>query len=239
MNPPLRGPALSEAIRDYIKEYIIDNKLKAGDPLPPETQLVETLGVGRSSVREAVKALQSLGIVEIRRGNGLYVRETNFDAMLEVFNFGMRADPHMFAEVFRVRVWLESAVIQEAVEKIGDEDLKRLDHLIKEWEYRVATEQPFAEMDERFHYMLYASLNNRTLVKLLEVFWTAFKELDIEIIREANPNIALSDHRDLLNVVRSRDPVAAQQRLIEHFSYLQARIEAAIAAVDRSQAISA
>ena len=85
MNTPLRGPALSEAIRDYIKDYIIENKLKAGDSLPPETQLVETLGVGRSSVREAVKALQSLGIVEIRRGNGLYVRETNFDAMLEVF----------------------------------------------------------------------------------------------------------------------------------------------------------
>ncbi len=71
MSLPLRGPALHEAVRDYIKQYILDRKLKPGDPLPPEGQLAQELGVGRSSVREAVKALQSLGIIEARQGNGL------------------------------------------------------------------------------------------------------------------------------------------------------------------------
>lgn len=238
MNVPLRGPALSESIRDYIKEYIIENKLKAGDPLPPESELVETLGVGRSSVREAVKALQSLGIVEIRRGNGLYVRAINFDAMLEVFNYGMQADPLMFADVFHVRVWLESAVIQEAVGRISDEDFLALENLLSEWEYRVATGQPFADLDERFHFILYASLNNSTLVNLLEVFWTAFTELDIETIRDADPAVALADHRDLLKVIRTRDPLAAQNRLIEHFRYVQERIERVIEPVDSPHSIS-
>jgi DNA-binding transcriptional MocR family regulator len=65
MQKTLRGPALSKAVRDYVKQYILDHKLQGGDPLPPETQLAQDLGVGRSSVREAVKALQSLGIVEV------------------------------------------------------------------------------------------------------------------------------------------------------------------------------
>ena len=64
MEKPLRRPALSKEVRDYIKQYILENDLKGGDPLPPEHQLVEELGVGRSSVREAIKSLQSLGIVE-------------------------------------------------------------------------------------------------------------------------------------------------------------------------------
>ena len=62
MQKQLRGPALSKAVRDYVKQYILDRKLQGGDPLPPETQLAQDLGVGRSSVREAIKALQSLNL---------------------------------------------------------------------------------------------------------------------------------------------------------------------------------
>ena len=99
MKQSLRGPALYTSIRDYIKEYILEHDLKPGDSLPPEGQLVEDLGVGRSSVREAVKSLQSVGIVDVRQGNGLYVRELNFDPMLETFLFGMQFDPHTLAAV--------------------------------------------------------------------------------------------------------------------------------------------
>ena len=119
MDMPLRGQALNEAIREYIKDYILKQKLKPGDALPPEPQLMEELGVGRSSVREAVKWLQSLGIVEIRRGNGLYVRNVNFDPVLESLSYNMRFDPNMFAEVFQLRVWLESAAIENAVARIS------------------------------------------------------------------------------------------------------------------------
>jgi len=228
MDKPLRGPALSEAIRTYIKNYIITNKLQAGDPLPPETQLMDELGVGRSSVREAVKALQSLGIVEIRRGDGLYVRETNFDPILEVLDYSMRFDPTMFAEIFRVRVWLESAVIGDAVRTISDEHIRQLELLMQEWEKRVAAGQPFAEMDERFHCILYQSLHNRTLIMLLEVFWDAFEDLDIEAIRNTNAALALKDHWDLLQAVRERDADRSRQQLIYHFSHVSRRISDAI-----------
>ena len=95
METSLRRPALNELIRDYVKQYILDQGLCAGDPLPSEIQLAQELGVGRSSVREAIKALQSLGIVEVRHGEGLYVRPYTFDPILETLSFGMRFDKGM------------------------------------------------------------------------------------------------------------------------------------------------
>ena len=70
-----RQPILTRAIQEQIKRYVTQEALVPGDPLPSEIQLAVTLGVSRGSVREAIKALESLGIVEVRRGNGIFVRE--------------------------------------------------------------------------------------------------------------------------------------------------------------------
>ena len=235
MQKPLRGPALSEAIRDYVKEYILQQGLQAGDALPPETQLMEELGVGRSSVREAVKALQSLGIVTIRRGNGLYVREINFDPVLEILTYSMRFDPFMFAEVFQIRVWLEAAVIGGSVQQISDADINELEAILAAWEARVQDGRPFADLDEQFHDILYRPLNNRTLSMLLAVFWRAFESLELRGIRDADPIQALTDHRDLFEAVRSRNVDLARERLIDHFSYVQDRLHKGIEAMDVSR----
>ncbi len=75
---------VSEVVQHYIRDYIVEHKLHPGDQLPPEGDIAETLEVSRVSVRESVKILQALGIVEVRHGNGLFVRGLNFDALLEI-----------------------------------------------------------------------------------------------------------------------------------------------------------
>ena len=90
MQSSFRRPVLNELIRDYVKQHILDHGLSAGDPLPSETQLAQELGVGRGSVREAIKALQSLGIVEVRHGDGLYVRPY----FIECFSDDLVDPPH-------------------------------------------------------------------------------------------------------------------------------------------------
>lgn len=178
MKQSLRGPALYTSIRDYIKEYILEHDLKPGDLLPPEGQLVEDLGVGRSSVREAVKSLQSVGIVDVRQGNGLYVRELNFDPMLETFLFGMQFDPHTLAELLQIRIWLEVAVIGDAVEHIGPDEIAKLEDILITWEQRVRTGEEYSDLDEMFHEIIYGVLGNQTLMKLFSVFWVSFTSLE-------------------------------------------------------------
>jgi DNA-binding FadR family transcriptional regulator len=224
----LRRPALHEAVRDYVKQYIIDNELSAGDPLPPETQLARELGIGRSSVREAIKALESLGIVEVRHGAGLYVREYNFDPVLEAIGYGVRFDVRTLSEMAQIRFLLERAVIEDAVQLISAADLARLEALLATWSERVQEAEDHLDLDEEFHRILYGALHNDTLNKLLEVFWIAFENLDDPIIRETKPAAQeLEDHRAILDAARSRDVALARQRLMEHFEHLQDRIRRA------------
>ncbi|NJD60995.1 MAG: hypothetical protein C3F13_16060 [Anaerolineales bacterium] len=225
MKQSLRGPALYKAVRDYIKEYILENDLKPGDPLPTEGQLVEDLGVGRSSVREAVKSLQSLGIIEVRQGNGLFVRELNFDPMLETFLFGMQYDPHTLAELVQVRTWLEAAVIGDAVEHIQDEDLAKLEAIIKKWEERVHIGEEYADLDESFHQTIYSVIGNQTLMKLFSVFWIVFVNLEKEVTHDPDPQEVLNSHRSILAAIKIHDPSLTRQYLIRHFNSIKIRTQ--------------
>jgi DNA-binding FadR family transcriptional regulator len=228
MEKPLRGPALNEVVRNYVKQYILEHNLSGGDPLPPENQLAEALGVGRGSVREAIKALQSLGIVEVRRGHGLYVREYNFDAILETFSYVMRFDTTTLLELMQARILLERAAIEDTITQIGPAELEQLEELMETWQQRVQAGQPYEDLDKEFHATLFRTLNNQTLVKLFEVFWIAFDNLDIEIIRQANPEEELKVHQAILEAVKQRDTVLARQLLVQHFTHLEDRINQAI-----------
>ena len=225
MKQSLRGPALYQAIRDYIKQYILDHDLKPGDALPSEGQLVDDLGVGRSSVREAVKSLQSVGIVDVRQGNGLYVRELNFDPMLEAFIFGMQFDPNTLAELFQIRSWLEIAVIGDAVGHLSDDDLSRLEDVLKKWEERVRACEEYSDLDETFHQIIYNVLDNQTMMKLFSAFWVSFTSLDNKIIHDTDPENVLLLHRGILDAIRIRDRDLTRRMLSQHFVHVRKRID--------------
>lgn len=224
----MRGPALSQEIRRHMQEYILRSHLRAGDALPPESYWTETFGVGRSSVREAIKVLQALGVVEIRHGNGIYVRAVNFDPIAESLKYQMRFRPQLFAEIFRVRVWLESAAIEDAVRTISDEAIEALAAVLTEWRRRIQTGESHVELDETFHRILYESLHNSTLSGLFSAFWEVFQTLDIESVRTGDPELGVIEHEHLFEAIRMRNAALARRRLIEHFSHAQARIEQAI-----------
>jgi DNA-binding FadR family transcriptional regulator len=224
MKQSLRGPALYTTIRDYIKQYILEHDLKPGDSLPPEGQLVEDLGVGRSSVREAVKSLQSVGIVDVRQGNGLYVRELNFDPMLETFLFGMQFDPDTLAELLQIRVWLEVAVIGDAVEHIGPDEIAKLESLLVTWDQRILAGEEYADLDESFHEIIYGVLDNESLMKLFSVFWVSFTSLDNEIIHDPDPENVIAFHKSILDAIKTRDPSLVRNQLTQHFDHVKERI---------------
>lgn len=235
MKVPLRGPALYTSIRDYIKQYILEHDLKPGDSLPPEGQLVEDLGVGRSSVREAVKSLQSVGIVDVRQGNGLYVRELNFDPMLETFLFGMRFDPDTLSELLQIRIWLEVAVIGDAVEHIGAAEIAKLESILATWEQRIRAGEEYSDLDEDFHETIYGILNNQSLMKLFSVFWVSFTSLDSEITHDPDPGEVIAFHRSILDAIKAHDPGLVRRRLLQHFEQVRERIHSYLEAIDEKK----
>jgi DNA-binding FadR family transcriptional regulator len=217
MTKPLRRPVLSEAIRDYLRQYIVDHNLNPGDPLPPEAQLAQEMGVGRGSVREAIKSLQSLGVVEVRHGEGLYVRAFSFAPMIETVKYGMRFNAKSLSELAQIRYFLERAAIEEAVQRIGEDDIERMEELIQTWEARVQNGEGHGDLDEQFHRILHGCLDNHMFVQLFELFWVAFQGLGDQ---GRSPEEDLRNHREILDAVKAHDLEAARGFLADHYEHL-------------------
>jgi len=222
MEKLVKRTALDVVIRDYVVRHILDRGLKAGDALPSEAQLAEALGMGRSSIREAVKKLESLGIVEVRHGTGLFVRESNFDPLREMVGYVIRFSPSALEELGEVRFLLERAAIEEVVPRVGPEDILRLEGILESWKKSVRDGEAWGKFDNEFHRVLYGPLGNSMLTMLLEEFWAAFEQLDNPLLHEVRPAVEVyEDHRSILEAVKAGDSATARLRLMKHFEHLQ------------------
>lgn len=219
-----RGPLLNRVIQDQIKQYITDNRLGSGDLLPPEGQLAADLGVSRGSVREAVKALESLGIVEVRHGDGVRVRAFNFDSTFDLLSYGLIFDPTRITEILQIRIWLEVAAVADAINLISDEALAGITALLDQWEEKAARGEDVSEEDRKFHRMLYTPLGNESLIGLIDMFWVVYHSLAIQSLgTDHQPVATVTAHRELLAAVKLRDTALAAQRMRTHFRNLEAR----------------
>ena len=224
----LRGPTLQRRVQEYIKDYIVRNGLKPGDPLPPEGELASSLGVSRGSVREAVKALQTLGIIEVRHGNGLFVRGFNFDSVLDLLSYGLAFDHSKISEILQIRKWLEVAAVDEVCQRIGDRDIAEIEDILAQWEGKAAAGQPTSAEDRAFHQALFRVIGNQSLIALLDIFWVVYHSVRIRAITtDLQPSTTLGEHRDILRAVRARDTALAQRSIEQHFRNLEGRIKKA------------
>ena len=218
-------PLCIDSYRTRSRSYITHNHLGPGDALPPEGQLAQDLGVSRSSVREAVKALESLGILEVRHGNGLFVREFNFDAVLDLLSYGLVFDTSRISDILQIRKWLETSAIGEVIACIGEDDIRRLEESLDHWEAAVAAGDVASQDDRAFHQALYQVLGNHSLLSLLDIFWAVFHAVPVRAITtDQQPTTTVGDHRAILEAVRARDVALARRRILEHFHNLDERI---------------
>jgi DNA-binding FadR family transcriptional regulator len=218
---------MNRAIRDEITALILARGLRSGDPLPTETELVETLGVSRNSVREALKALQALDIVEIRHGHGTYVGRLSLDPLADGLTFRALHDIgrelRSMEEIVEVREALEGALIRRVAG--GGADLPALDEVIRRMEERAAAGATFAAEDREFHDLLYRSLDNALVTQLLQAFWDVFHRVNHRLgVTDPDPMETVRKHRAIVTALRERDVEGATAAMAEHFRNLDARV---------------
>src|SRR4051812_47896389 len=164
-----RGAAGNQTfIRDQMKSYILERGLKAGDPLPNEPTLMAQLGVGRHPLREAMKALQAVGIIEIRHGYGTYVGEVTLQSLEDGLSFrmsqSMGGDLRDIRNVLEVRRALEVGLADEVVAWFTERGSERLDEIVARMEAKAARGEYFPEEDWAFHLALYEPLGNSLVI---------------------------------------------------------------------------
>jgi DNA-binding FadR family transcriptional regulator len=227
IKPLERPPLLHVSVQESLRNYIEDNNLAAGAPLPPETFLAQQLGVGRNSVREAIKALESLGILETRRGVGVFVKEFSFAPLLDNLAYGLQASLRDVEELREIRRVLETGLIDRTIEMIGEEDLAELRQVTDRMRQKAERGESFAEDDQRFHQLLFRCQNNQMLSSLIDIFWTAFyKASGFANLTNPTPLDTWRDHHEIVEAVAAKDVEAARRRLGEHYSGIQKVIAA-------------
>ncbi|MFE0752463.1 FadR/GntR family transcriptional regulator [Inquilinus sp. NPDC058860] len=218
IKPLARPPLLHVSVQESLKSYIDDNALSPGAPLPPENDLAQQLGVSRNSVREAIKALESLGILETRRGIGVFVKAFSFEPLLANLAYGLGGALREVEEVLEIRRVLEVGLIGKTIELIGEADLAELKDTVERMRRRAERNESFAEEDQQFHNLLFRCQNNRMLTSLIDVFWMAFyKASDFVNLANADPMSTWRDHQEIWAAIEARDGAAARSRLDQHY----------------------
>ena len=225
LRPLDRPPLLHQSVQNAIRAYIIDNNLQPGDPLPPETELGRQLGVSRNSVREAVKALESLSVLEVRRGSGIFVRDFSFEPLLDNLQYGLLFDVHELAEFLQVRRVLETGMIEDAMQIMNEEQLQTLEQIVERKHERAQRGEHFVKEDREFHQRLFERLGNQTFLKLLDTFWLAFRKAsELAAIVDTQPLVTYQAHADIVEAVQAGDVARARVALDQHYAGLEGRL---------------
>ncbi|MFF0030165.1 FadR/GntR family transcriptional regulator [Streptomyces avermitilis] len=220
---------MARDLQERIKKLIIDRRLPSGAVLPTEPELMELLGASRNSVREALKALQAMGIVEIRHGFGTYVGPMSMAPMIEGLAFrtvaGHYRGEDSLLQLLELREAVETGLISRLAGRLSPHDLVELDGLVDRMEKEAAEGVGLAETDRAFHATLYRGLGNVLLSEVLEAFWDAFHRVRIDLVDvPQDPRVTCRQHREILDAVRSGDSIRAEEAIREHFGNIRTRL---------------
>lgn len=205
-------------------EMIRDKGYRSGDRLPTEGELSVFLGVGRNTVREALRILMSRNIVTVRQGSGTFLSDKNGVAD-DPLGFTMIEDRRKLTEdLIQVRVMLEPPIAALAAQNATPEDILALKAMLGELERSMEDGGDYSEKDSRFHAMIGRCSHNLVMGNLMPVitdgilvFAGAVRETEYEITREA--------HRRIFEAIRDRKPVDAQQAMYFHLMFNDVRFK--------------
>ncbi len=213
------------SVQTALKQYISKNDLKAGDSLPPEGKLATQLGIGRNSVREGIKALESLGLLEVRRGVGAFVKAFTLEPLLDHLPYAFGQGLREVEEILQIRQALEVSLIEDVVLAISDIELMELTRITEVMGLKAARGEDFANEDMAFHKALFATLQNTMLLSLLETFWRVFYRVSGRTrLQTQDPMATYRDHLAILDAVTERDSVNAKLRLVAHYAGISTRL---------------
>lgn len=207
-----------------IKDFIVRNQLKPGDPLPTEAELCEAVGASRSSVREAVKTLSALDIVDVRHGHGTYVGRMSLAALVESLAFrGLlnSEDDHLvLGQVVEVRQTIEQGLAPQVAAGLDDEQLSTLRSLATGMAEAADRGEDYLDLDRAFHLLLMEPLGNDLIQQLTGAFWEVQSIVTPTLGQEHRSALTLtaSLHMAIVDAAEARDTQALQAAVAAHYA---------------------
>lgn len=221
-----------QQVEESLRQAILSGQLHPGERLPAETELARQFSVSRPTIREALSALESQGLIAKvpGAGGGSFVQTVDHHALGEVVQESMRnllsLGSVSFSEVSHVRQYLEVPAASLAAKNRTDEDMEELDSIIAEQKSRSVDDPMIAELDARFHIAIARMSGNRILASLV---YALHSESEPVSYLDLSPEVGLEafkQHRAIVKAIKNQDPEASRAAIAQHLEYLREHLKA-------------
>jgi len=217
----IRRNKVHEEVAKQLEEMIL-KKLRPGDKLPAERELVELLGVSRSSVRDAIRKLELMGLVEPRQGAGTVVRDVSAESVISPLANVISHKRQLVSELLDFRKMLEPPLAARAATHASAEQIAAMEEILRRHDAKVAGGHLAVQEDTEFDYSIATASGNSIVLKVLDVVMDMLRETRSRSLQsQGRPEKSLAGHRRILGAIKRRDAPAAEEAMRQHISNIE------------------
>jgi GntR family transcriptional regulator, transcriptional repressor for pyruvate dehydrogenase complex len=210
-----------EAVAEQIQRRILED-LEPGDALPPERELVRMFGVSRSSVRDAIRKLELLGLVEARQGSRTVVREPSADALSTPLTSVLLQKRKVIAELLDFRKMIEPPLARRAALHATPVQIAGMEEILRRQEAKLGSGEPAVSEDSELHYSIALAAENSVLLKVVDVLMDLLRKTrERSLQTEGRQQKSLAGHRRILAALKRGDAPAAEAAMRRHLSEIE------------------
>ncbi|MFP7253962.1 GntR family transcriptional regulator [Virgibacillus sp. 7505] len=223
----IKPKKIYEQVADELLALIKNGDLKPGEKLASVTQLAENFNVGRSAIREALATLRAMGLVEMKQGEGTYVKAFEPEGIVYPLQHVLLMSGEDRAELMEVRNILETGIAASAALNRSEEDLEQMEKALKEMKAYTGDPEKGEKADLAFHMIIARAANNKLLLRLMH----HVSDLTAESMREtrqislfgedAAPEELNKQHELILQAIRAKQPDRARMAMVAHLEYVE------------------
>lgn len=226
MFKPVKTKKVYEEVIEQIKQLIVVGELQPGDKLLSERELSEKLNVSRASIREAFSALEIMGIITIRPGEGSFVRQVSFEGMLEPLSFLLHVNIDDAMNLLEVRKMLEVEIAALAASRATPENIEDMRSALHRMVDEVNDGEVGDKADAEFHYAILKAAHNPILIKLMsavsDLINSTYRFSRQKIFMEGNMQKILYDsHCSIFQAIEQRKPKLARKVMEKHLTMVE------------------
>jgi GntR family transcriptional regulator, transcriptional repressor for pyruvate dehydrogenase complex len=213
----IRRSRVYEHVAKQLRSMIVSGKLKPGERLPPERELVRRFEVSRGSVRDAIRTLEVMGLVRSRQGEGTVVQDLSAESMIAPLSAVLAPKGKLVAELLDVRRIVEPAFAARAAMHATSDEIEHLQDILRRQQEKAARGESTIEEDSEFHYTVALASRNSVVNKFVDVLMDLMRESRARSLQvQGRLEHSLSGHTRVLKAIQRRSGRAAENAMRRH-----------------------
>jgi len=213
----LKDKPLLQRAEEFLTQYILSGEIAPGEYLPSEQVLCERLGIGRSTLREALSIMEAKGLVERRHGVGVRVTDRSYQATASMLDLMLRRDPASQRDLLEMRRLFEQQAAAWAAQRATQEQVEAIRTALEAMRSAQSDLRQYAEADLSFHLAVARATSNSVLVLMVETIRGLLLDVIVTSLQaDFRPDVTLRFHEQILQAVSAHDSVGAARAMAAH-----------------------